>query len=142
MTDWATINRVVSETLAGISTVDPDTDVAWPGLPFTKPDNAVWYRPVVETARSRQATFGTASPVKRDVGTVLIQVFAPGGDVDGTGPGELDTPIAELVEAFQWQTIDGVKFLTATVKQIGRAEDDFGLLVEVPFVFDKCTPLP
>lgn len=106
-----------------------DTPIAWPGVPFTPPNNAPWIRPTPLFGAGAVATYDTHSVT----GILQVDVFAPRGR--GTGAARA---LAETVrDLFAAQTIDGVRFGAASGPEIGPDTSWLQLIVRIPFDVDE-----
>lgn len=73
----ATHNAIRMRLYNEISSLDPETRIAWANAEFTPPNTGSWIRCTILDAESYQASMGASANMHRHVGLVVVNIFAP-----------------------------------------------------------------
>jgi len=132
MTHETTANTIRTQ-FAALATTHGWT-VQYDNQDLAKPENVTWCRLTIKEGDTFQASIGGATGnTDRTVGVMIAQVFSPVGIGDKAA-----RVMADLIKAaFRRVTYTGVKFLTPSVKSIGRVESEWQVNVICPFRFDN-----
>ncbi|HBG77504.1 MAG TPA: hypothetical protein DDW84_01460 [Phycisphaerales bacterium] len=132
-------HETVANTIRGrFKTLIADTNslsTQYDNQDFTKPaDGSMWCRLTIKEGDSEQVSIGsTGSRTERTSGIVIAQVFTPIGIGDKAGIVMAD----KIKVAFRRITVNGVRFLTPSIKRIGRVDSEWQINVVCPFKFDE-----
>lgn len=110
-----------------------DTPIAWPGVPFTPPNNTPWIRPTPLFGAGNMATHALHAVV----GLLQIDVFGP----KGQGYGVLRGHAEALRDLFAGQVVEWVRFGAAGGPAVGPDDAYAHLIVRVPFEADEARQL-
>lgn len=114
------------------------TEIAYPDLEFTPPDDKTWVRFDVRENAGNQVSIGSPSANRfRHFGIVTVQIFQPLGQ--GSKDARAKTVLA--INAFQGQTTaNGAVFSEVTGRQIGNDGNGFYQInVLASFYYDEIT---
>jgi hypothetical protein len=98
---------------------EPASTIAWENTAF-QPGPGPWARPSIQFADTEDATLDGAMFVRS--GIVAVQVFTP-MDV---GPGASDILVQAMEDAFKGALADGIHYMRARSRYVGRAESEEG----------------
>lgn len=111
------------------------TLIAWDNVDFTVPsDGSSWIRVGVKNVGSSFKSLGPAK-VTRRTGIIFIQVFIP----DGKTTKQADSITDTLVNLFETKLLQGFRFESPDVKEIGNNNGWFQVNIAVSYHFDDLT---
>lgn len=112
------------------------TPIAWPDLPFDKPDST-WVRFDCRENDGFQATIGApGSNAFRHTGVCTIQVFQPQGQASQDARDKAQ----KAIEAFQGkETTNRIQFFDVQARQVGNDRGWYQINVLASFRYDEIT---
>jgi hypothetical protein len=112
------------------------TAIAWPDLPFDKPDDETWVRFDARENDGFQNTIGDpGNNAFRHTGIVTIQVFQPQGQASKDARDKAQ----KAIEAFQGMDVNGIHFFNVQARQVGNDRGWYQINVLASFRYDEIT---
>lgn len=105
------------------------TEISWPNLSFTPPQNTAWIKPRIVMGSSEEGEIGESGVGVR-AGTLLLSIFIP---VNG-GVSEGNVYAARLENLFRRQVLNGVMFGEPFTTDIGPdGSGSYHIQTVIPF---------
>jgi hypothetical protein len=96
---------------------------------FTPPVGAAWARLTLQPASTDQLELGSSQRTFRTVARVVASIFIPLATGDAAALSLADSASA----SFRAQTVDGITYLTPSVRAVGRSGEWWQVNLEIPF---------
>jgi hypothetical protein len=126
-----TLGNIIRARIASVPEVDSgEIEVQYDNVQFKPRNHSYWVRASIREGESRSATLGAT--LHRTVGVVILQLFAPLDEGDGTLRDYADTFKAH----FNSVDVSGVAFYVPSVNTIGRTKGWWQINVSCPFYVD------
>lgn len=113
--------------------------IAYPNKAFTVPDGkTTWARVTLEHTAGAQRSIAQPTQLYTQLGTLIVQVFVPGGG--GLGSGAQSDPVVLIQKALRGiQTPGGVFFMKVSPREVGTDGPWFQTNVSTVFQYDERT---
>lgn len=137
MSDYeATHNAIRTRFYTSVSSIDPETQVAWPNANFETGNSiTTWVRFNILDGQSYQASMGAASNMHRHPGLVVVNIFSPLLRGDQTAL-RLADEIAGIFRNYQDSSLR-LRFFSPELERIGPEDKWYQVNVSIPFERDS-----
>ena len=130
VTDFSSIRDDVFERYDAEVAFVEELPTQYPNADFDRPNAGPWAELQVIQTQEEQRSFGDPGNNRWDVeGTMGVRLFIP----IGSGTSRQESIIDTIKTAFESKKQNGIVWLAASVQEVGRVQNDWLFVVNVPF---------
>lgn len=108
--------------------------VEYDGTEFDPPIDVAWFRVQVREESTTQVSLGApGANIFRTTGFVFVTVFGPFGG----GSGASEDLAGTIADAYRAANVDGFRFTSSSVVNVGRHRSWYSVIVRVRFEHDE-----